>query len=84
MLIRAPRMLIPSFIFMILTYFLLSLGLTGKLEWLPSVTYSVWPYVQPQKNFGVFLNEVVELGYITPNAAPEVINHYCVGVSVYC
>lgn len=73
-------MLVGPFIFMILTYFLLSLGLTGKLEWLPSVTYSVWPYVVPQPNFGVFLNEIVELSYLTPNAPPEVVNHYCVGV----
>lgn len=83
MLLRAPRMLIPCFIFMTLEYFLISLGLTGRLEWLPSVTYSVWPYVQAQPNFGVFLNEAIELTYLTPNAAPEVINHYCVGVSTY-
>ncbi|EME78690.1 uncharacterized protein MYCFIDRAFT_190891 [Pseudocercospora fijiensis CIRAD86] len=80
MLLRAPRMLIPVFIFMTLEYFLISLGLTSRLEWLPSVSYSTWPYVTPQPNFGVFLNEAVEISYITPNAAPEVINHYCVGV----
>lgn len=80
MLLRAPRMLIPVFIFMILEYFLISLGLTDRLQWLPSVSYSVWPYVRPQGNFGVFINEAVEIGYIIPNAAPEVINHYCVGV----
>lgn len=84
MLLRAPRMLIPVVIFMTLEYFLISLGLTGRLEWLPSVSYSVWPYVTPQPNFGVFLNEVVEISYITLNAAPEVINHYCVGVSSCC
>lgn len=80
MLLRAPRMLIPCFVFMTLEYFLISLGLTAKLEWLPSVTYSTWPYVVAQPNFGVFLNEMVELTYIIPNAAPEIINHYCVGV----
>ncbi|CAK1358556.1 unnamed protein product [Cercospora beticola] len=80
MLLRAPRMLIPVFIFMTLTYFLLSLGLTGRLEWLPSVSYSVWPYVVPQGNFGIFLNQLVELSYIIPNNPPEVINNYCVGV----
>ncbi|EME41040.1 hypothetical protein DOTSEDRAFT_56085 [Dothistroma septosporum NZE10] len=80
MLLRAPRMLIPVFVFMILEYFLISLGLTSRLQWLPSVTYSVWPYVVPQPNFGVFLNEVIEITYIIPNAAPEIINHYCVGV----
>ncbi|KAI5363346.1 Putative glycoside hydrolase family 16, concanavalin A-like lectin/glucanase domain superfamily [Septoria linicola] len=80
MLLRAPRMLIPVFVFMTLTYFLLSLGLTGRLEWLPSVSFSVWPYVVPQSNFGVFLNQMVELAYIIPNSPPEVINNYCVGV----
>lgn len=80
MLLRAPRMLIPVFVFMTLEYFLISLGLTGYLEWLPSVSYSVWPYVIPQPNFAVFVNEMVEISYLTLNAAPEVINHYCVGV----
>ncbi|CAK3870799.1 hypothetical protein DOTSEDRAFT_56085 [Lecanosticta acicola] len=80
MLLRAPRMLIPCFVFITLEYFLISLGLTSRLQWLPSVSYSTWPYVVPQPNFGVFLNEGVELAYITPNAAPEIINHYCVGV----
>lgn len=80
MLLRAPRMLIPCFIFITLEYFLISLGLTSRLEWLPSVSYSTWPYVQPQENFGVFLNEMIELAYLIPNAAPEIINHYCVGV----
>ncbi|KAK4494961.1 hypothetical protein PRZ48_014317 [Zasmidium cellare] len=77
MLLRAPRMLLPCFIFMTLEYFLISLGLTAKLEWLPSISYSTWPYVVAQPNFGVFVNEIVELAYIIPNAAPEIINHYC-------
>lgn len=80
MLLRAPRMLIPVFIFMTFEYFLISLELTGRLEWLPSVSFSTWPYVTPQGNFGIFLNQLVELSYIIPNAAPEVINNYCVGV----
>jgi hypothetical protein len=80
MLLRAPRMLIPCFLFMIVEYFLISLGLTTELEWLPSVSFSVWPYVEPQKNFGVYLNQAIELAYLFPNAAPSVINNYCVGV----
>ncbi|KAH9819320.1 hypothetical protein Tdes44962_MAKER05266 [Teratosphaeria destructans] len=80
MLLRGPRMLVPVFIFMLLEYFLLSLGLTGSLEYLPSLSYSTWPYVQPQGNFGVFLDEILEMAYLIPNAAPEVINDYCVGV----
>jgi hypothetical protein len=80
MLLRAPRMLIPCFIFMLLEYFLISLGLTTELESLPSVSFSVWPYVEPQKNFGVWLNQAIELAYLFPNAAPAVINNYCVGI----
>lgn len=79
-LLRGPRMLLPCFIFMLLEYFLLELGLAADLEWLPSISWSTWPYVTPQPNFGVFLNEIVELSYLIPNGAPEVINHYCVGV----
>lgn len=79
-LLRGPRMLIPCFIFMIMEYFLLSLGTVNYLEWLPSISWSVWPSASPQPNFAVFLNEMVELSYLVPNAAPEVINHYCVGV----
>jgi hypothetical protein len=80
MLLRAPRMLIPCFIFMLLEYFFISLGLTTELESLPSVSFSVWPYVEPQKNFGVWLNQAIELAYLFPNAAPSVINNYCVGI----
>lgn len=53
MLLRAPRMLIPCFVFITLEYFLMELGLVAKLEWLPSVSYSTWPYTTPQANFGV-------------------------------
>lgn len=53
MLLRAPRMLIPCFIFITLEYFLMELGLVTKLEWVPSVSFSTWPYTTPQPNFGV-------------------------------
>lgn len=80
MMLRAPRMLIPCFIFMALEYFFISLGLTASLESLPSVSFSTWPYVEPQKNFAVFFNQLVQLSYLIPNGAPDVINNYCVGV----
>jgi len=79
-LLRGARMLIPCYIFMMLEYFFLELGITGMLEWLPSISYSLWPYVTPQPNFGVFINELVELTYLIPNGAPEVVNHYCIGI----
>ena len=50
---RAPRLFVPIIIVSLLQYFLVSMGLTYSLQWLPSVTYSTWPYVIPQPNFAV-------------------------------
>jgi hypothetical protein len=77
---RAPRLFVPIIIITLLQYFLISMGLTGSLQWLPSVTYSSWPYVVQQPNFGVYLNNIVELAYLIPNAVPEIVSHYCIGV----
>lgn len=51
---RAPRLFVPIIIVSLLQYFLISMGLTSSLQWLPSVTYSTWPFVQPQANFAVY------------------------------
>jgi hypothetical protein len=80
MMLRGARIVVPVYILMLLEYFLLSLGATRALVYLPSISWSVWPYVVPQKSFGVFLNNAVELAYLIPNAAPEVLDHFCVGV----
>jgi hypothetical protein len=77
---RAPRLFVPIIIVSLLQYFLISMGLTSSLQWLPSVTYSSWPYVVAQSNFGVYLNNIVELAYLIPNAVPEIVSHYCIGV----
>lgn len=50
---RVPRLFVPIVIISLLEYFFLSMGVTSSLEWLPSVTYSTWPYVVAQKNFAV-------------------------------
>lgn len=50
---RAPRLFVPIIIISLLQYFLISMGLTASLQWLPSVTYSSWPYVVGQPNFAV-------------------------------
>ena len=50
---RAPRLFVPIIIISLLQYFLISMNLTAALPWLPSVTYSTWPYVTPQSNFAV-------------------------------
>jgi hypothetical protein len=50
------------------------------LQYLPSITWSTWPYVVQQPNFGVWMNNMVELAYSFPNVIPEVVQHYCIGV----
>ncbi|CAD0112592.1 unnamed protein product [Aureobasidium uvarum] len=80
MLLRAPRMVIPAIVVAGLEYFFIELGMTAKLEWLPSITWSTWPWVSNYPNFGWFMNEILELGYLIPNKAPGIVNHYCVGV----
>ena len=80
MLLRGPRLLIPVAIVAMLEYFFISLGLVDTLVWLPSISWSTWPYVTPQANFGVFVNNIVQLAYFIPNGAPEITNYFCVGV----
>ncbi|KAK5132949.1 hypothetical protein LTR08_008312 [Meristemomyces frigidus] len=77
---RAPRLFVPIIITSLLEYFLISLNVTGSLQWLPSVSWSTWPYVAQQPNFGAYLNNIIELLYLMPNAIPEIVTHYCVGV----
>ncbi|KAF2772416.1 hypothetical protein EJ03DRAFT_372162 [Teratosphaeria nubilosa] len=77
---RAPRLFIPIIIVSLLEYFLISMNLTAALESLPSVSWSTWPYVTAQKNFGVYLNNIIQLAYLMPNAIPEIVSHYCIGV----
>ena len=50
---RAPRLFVPIIIISLLQYFLISMGLTASLQWLPSATYSSWPYVVAQPNFAM-------------------------------
>ncbi len=80
MFVRAPRMLIPVFIIAMLEYFLIDQGLTGALQYLPSISWSTWPYVTNYPNFGYYINNMIELAFLIPNAAPQVVAHFCVGV----
>lgn len=79
-LLRAPRMLIPCIIIAALEYFFIEEGATTMLEWLPSISWSSWVYVSNYPNFGYFINEALELAYLIPNQAPQIVTHYCVGV----
>lgn len=80
MLLRAPRMMIPCVIVATLQYFFIEEGLMAWLQWLPSISWSTWPYITDYKNFGYFLTDIIELAYVYPNAAPGVVPHYCVGI----
>ena len=77
---RAFRLIIPVGGIVILEYFLIDCGVTQWLEYLPSITWSTWPYTVRYKNFGEFLNELLELLYLIPNAAPQITFNYCTGV----
>lgn len=77
---RAPRLFVPIIIVSTLEYFLISMNLTSPLQWLPSVSWSTWPYVVAAPNFGVELNDLIQLAYVMPNAIPEIVTHYCIGV----
>lgn len=77
---RAPRLMIPIVAMVLLEYFLINAGATKWLEYLPSITWSTWPFTSGFTNFGNFLSEVLELMYLIPNAAPMITFNYCTGV----
>jgi hypothetical protein len=80
MLLRAPRLLIPCFIIAAIEYLFFELDFMSWLQWLPSITWSEWAFISNYDNFGHYLNAMIELAYLIPNAAPQVVSHYCVGV----
>lgn len=77
---RAPRLMIPVASMVLLEYFFINIGTTKWLEYLPSITWSNWPYTVGFSTFGNFVSEVLELIYLIPNAAPLLVFNYCTGV----
>lgn len=77
---RTPRLIIPVFAIALLEYFFMDLGATKWLEYLPSITWSTWPFAVEYGNFGYFISEIIELMYLIPNAAPQITFNYCTGV----
>jgi hypothetical protein len=77
---RTPRLMIPVAAIALLEYFVMNCGGTTWLEYLPSITWSTWPYTTMFPTFGDFFSEVLELLYLIPNAAPQITFHYCTGV----
>ncbi len=77
---RTPRLMIPIAAMVMLEYFFINVGATKWLEYLPSITWSDWPFTVGYTNFGNFLSEVLQLMYLIPNAAPLITFNYCTGV----
>jgi hypothetical protein len=79
-LLRAPRLLLPCFIVAAMEYLFFELDFMQWLQYLPSISWSEWAFMSNYDNFGHYLNAMLELAYLIPNAAPQVVSHYCVGV----
>ncbi|KAF7911323.1 uncharacterized protein EAF01_002830 [Botrytis porri] len=77
---RVFQIMLPVFIFVLLEYFLILSGATYYLPFLPSITWSTWPYVTPFPHLGYLLNEAIALAYTIPNAVPLITFNYCTGV----
>ncbi|TGO25658.1 hypothetical protein BPAE_0075g00130 [Botrytis paeoniae] len=77
---RVFQIMLPVLTFVLLEYFLILSGATYYLPFLPSITWSTWPYVVPFPHIGYLLNEVIALAYTIPNAVPLITFNYCTGV----
>ena len=80
---RTPRFMIPIVSVILFEYFMLDVGATTYLEYLPSITWSPWPSTSVYPNFGWFINETLQLIYLIPNAAPQLTWNYCTGKQHY-
>lgn len=77
---RAFRLIIPIAVMAMLEYFLIECGAIDWLKMLPSITWSSWPYTVAIANFGTYLDEVIELVFLIPNAVPQMTFNYCTGI----
>ncbi|KAF2198032.1 hypothetical protein GQ43DRAFT_451299 [Delitschia confertaspora ATCC 74209] len=77
---RCPRLMIPITAVALLEYFLIDCGITSYLRYIPSLTWSTWPYVTRFPTIGHFISEILELLYLIPNAVPQITFHFCTGV----
>ncbi|KAF1945378.1 hypothetical protein EJ02DRAFT_396698 [Clathrospora elynae] len=77
---RTPRLMIPVASIALIEYFLIDVGATSYLQYIPSLTWSTWPYVTRYQNFGQYVSEILELTFLIPNAVPHITLHFCTGV----
>lgn len=77
---RVPRLAFPVLCAVVLTYFFIGVGAIEWLQYMPSFTWSTWPYATAFKNPGWFINEFFALLWVTPPTLPKIIYNYCTGV----
>ncbi|KAI9839455.1 MAG: hypothetical protein M1819_002080 [Sarea resinae] len=77
---RVFRLMIPITAIVLLEYFFSDAGALKWLEYLPSVTWSTWPFTVEFTSFGNFVSEILELVYLIPNGVPQITFNYCTGV----
>lgn len=77
---RVFRLMVPITGIILLEYFLMDVGATDWLQYLPSITWSTWPYTIVYVNFGSFVSETMELIFLIPNAMPQITFNFCTGV----
>ena len=77
---RLFRLMLPVTAMVMLEYFFVECDATKWLEYLPSITWSTWPFIKGYSNFGNFISELLELVYLMPNAAPVMTFNYCTRV----
>ena len=77
---RTFCVVIPIAAIAMLQYFLIDCDAISWLEYLPSVTWSTWPYAVLYTDFPHYLSQVLGLIYLIPNAAPQITYNYCTDV----
>ena len=77
---RTFRLMLPVTAVVMLEYFFIEISATKWLEYLPSITWSTWPFIRGYSNFSNFLSEVLELGFVIPNTVPVITFNYCTNV----
>ncbi|KAF2732266.1 hypothetical protein EJ04DRAFT_514014 [Polyplosphaeria fusca] len=77
---RTPRLMIPVTSIALGEYFLVDIGATSYLKYIPSITWSTWPYVARFETIGHFISEILELIYLIPTGVPQITFNYCTGV----